>query len=388
MAKSKAKVANQRTTVTTVRTTAPDDDDEIKLSTSEPIPDRDELAALIELGSESEVRWKVTKLSEPNSGYCADYSSNELSLSRIQEDWGGGRYRIRGTNDLGQFVGQRDMKIADKPRQQQLQVVQQQPQQELQAQMYKMMLDAARDQSSMLQNLLTSMINRPATQASDPLAMIAALKDILKPEKSDGGIEVLLRGLELGKELSGEGTGDNWSGLIGKGIDTFKPLIERIAKEPEKNPRGTANQEAAPAPAARLPAPGTVPAQQEGDNVNVIQMTKILPWLQAQVKALLVQAVRDKEPALYAAVFLDNLPDFVSVELILQRFGQENAIDELSTINGGVLQYRQWFEEFRDEVLQQINEAMGNTPAHGNHVSNLQPGDPIGGEVLEHDGDG
>jgi hypothetical protein len=388
MAKSKAKVANQRTTVTTVRTTAPDDDDEIRLSTPESIPDQDELAALMELGSETEVRWKVTKLSEPNSGYCGDYSSNELSLSRIQEDWGGGRYRIRGVNDRGQFVGQRDQKIADKPRSQQLQVMQQQPQQDLQAQMYKMMLDAARDQSSMLQNLLTSMINRPAAQSSDPLAMIAALKDILKPEKSDGGIDVLLRGLELGKELSGDGSGDNWTGIVGKGIDTFKPLIDRIAaNQPQARPRGAPAAEAAPAPNPQLPAPGTIPATQ-GDDMNVIQMAKILPWLQAQVKALLVQAQRDKEPALYAAVFLDNLPEFVPVELILQRFSQPNAIDELGSINAGVLRYREWFEEFRIEVLNAIQEAAAEANQSQEFTSGISATDPIGGETLEHDDGG
>lgn len=383
--KAKTAAVHRRTTTTVVEGAG----DEINILDNEPEQDQDELSALLELGGENEIKWQVSKLSQPNAGFCTDYSSGELSLSRIQDEWGGGQYRIKGTDTRGRFVGQRTIRIADKAKPQQQQA--QQPQQDLQALLYKTMLDGAQRQADMLQNLLITMIQRPekTTAAPDPIAMIAALKDIMQPAPApkDNGIDTLLKGLELGKELAGggDGGGGDWSSVIGKGLDTFKPLLVEGMKQQQAQQAPAMGTHQAP---RTLPAPaasGATVNNQEGQNVNIVQMAKVLPWMQQQVRALVHQASRGKDPALYAEVFMDNLPEFVTVELIVERFNQESALDDLAAINSGVLNYREWFEAFRVEVLELISADPEDLPDFAGGISTDAP---IGGDVLDHDGGG
>ncbi|MGN5503947.1 hypothetical protein, partial [Campylobacter coli] len=82
-----------------VRTSAPLEDDEINLGSQEPEQEVDGLAGLLELGGDDEVVWRITCLSpSAKAGFCTEYNTSDLSLMRIQEEWGGGRYRVQGRN--------------------------------------------------------------------------------------------------------------------------------------------------------------------------------------------------------------------------------------------------------------------------------------------------
>lgn len=350
---TKAKAAKIReTTTTVVRREGGDDEIELQQQAPQQIDDdqgvHDELAGLLELGAD-ETRWQITRISPADkAGFCTEYTGGDISLIRMQEDLGGGRYRIRGIDSRGRFIGQRTVFIADKPRSLQ-QPAPQTLGNDAQQAMFNMMQQQAQQQIQMLTNLVTGLIAKPAqvTPPPDPIAMIAALKDIMKPEVRDSSIETLLKGLELGKELASGGDGDGMASVIGKGIDTFGPMLEQ----------GLRSRAAAPQPVqARVvnPVAPQIQQPQEATNVNAFELAKLLPWMQGQLRALIHQAARQRDPALYAEVFMDNLPEFITPQLLLDRFSSASALDDLASLNSGVLNHSRWFEEFRAHVLEYL----------------------------------
>ena len=83
-------------------------------------------------------------------------------------------------------------------------------------------------------------------------------------------------------------------------------------------------------------------------------MLKLLNWVRQQTTMLCYQASRGKQPALYADLFLDNVPEGITVETLAEQLQGEGAIEKLAAINGDVLKHRAWFEQFRDEVLARL----------------------------------
>jgi hypothetical protein len=105
-------------------------------------------------------------------------------------------------------------------------------------------------------------------------------------------------------------------------------------------------------PGARTAQPTiaeTVQVQPGDENVKLLQQYN---WLKAQVGHLVVQAARGKSPELYAEVLLDNLPPFITPGEILERLKVDDALTQLAQIDERVTQYAEWFEEFRDAVLE------------------------------------
>ena len=108
-------------------------------------------------------------------------------------------------------------------------------------------------------------------------------------------------------------------------------------------------------PAAVQSEAPPAPSQEEQPVLQKLQ------FVRAQINALLVQAARDRDPELYAAVMLDNLPDFITEDEILERFSAPDAIDTLIGLDSRVGQYRQWFEEFRRAVIAGFDTEEGET---------------------------
>lgn len=178
---------------------------------------------------------------------------------------------------------------------------------------------------------------------------------------------MLLKGLELGRDLGGDSGGTDIMGLLGKGLDMAKPLISRGLENATQHRPVAALPAVPPVLPVQVPTLGT-PTAVESVNpnppseVNVAPLTeqetmmKMLAWLQKQLAALVRQAVLKKEPGLYAEVFLDNVPDFVPIELLVAQIGADNAIDRLSQLNIGVAQNREWFEQFREACIEILNQ--------------------------------
>lgn len=378
-----------------------DGSEEIELEPADDLPagideDADALAELDEMGGAG-ARYEVRRTSPaPFTGYVGTYPRDQFSPDRLFSEWGGGNYtiRVRGTN--GQMIGSKQLQLAGNPHHKAEPAVQHAaPAQggslvgEL-APVLAAMQKSSESQISLLTSLVTGLINKPAPvlpPAPDPLAMIAALKDVLAPAKGDTGgdaVKLLLQGLELGKELAGGGGESSMADVALKGFDTLKELAAVTA------PATPAPRKPAAPPAA---APGTVPAQvappnkqpaappAQGAPVNP-NMAK-LQWLKQQTVALCGIAARDKDPALYAEVFLDNLPETFDVQEVLTQMQTPGAIDRLALLNPNVKKFAAWFEEFRQEVialLTDVDDPVERTGDEGEVVS-----DPEGGAIIDAD---
>lgn len=354
---------------------------EIHLDPAAPGPDDDAIAKLKELGDGSDARYEVRRTSPADlAGYCCTYSQDELTLERLQEEHGAGKYNIRGRRGDGAFLPSVSVQIAPLPKHKQpapapAPVHTGSVMGEL-APLLTAMKDSTDRQVNMLTNLLTALIQRPdpkPEKGPDALALITALVPVLRPPKTDSAadsVKLLLQGIELGKELGG-GDGDGMAGLLGKGLDTVKTLATL--------PRGAARRPAparVAAPAAPAGAAGTVPALEppqpaaaaapvvteapaaaadEATDANGADAS-ILQWLDNQVRLLVHQAKADKDPELYAELFLDNLPPGLDEGIVYAQLTEPDALDKLAAFNGEVLELRDWFEDFRGEVLRLITE--------------------------------
>ena len=342
--------------------------------------DADIMAALQALGGADEVKWQVTKTHPiDQAGYCATYSSAELSLDRIREEYGAGKYRIRGLNEKNRFIGGKNVALTHTVKKVEP-VVQKSHDtpsftdmialmnQSSQRQMDMMMM-MQKSQTDMLAAILGS--GRANAPAYDPnaaqanmIAMMGVMKDLFKPSET-GAVDMLMKGLELGRELGGgEGGGMDWMTLAAKGLDTIKPALEAQAAAPVRaNPRPQPRQLVQPQPQpARLPsapAPEPVkppetaqPKPETEDNMNL----QLVMWVKNQVKLLAYQAKRDSDPELYATVFLDNLPPEVTEEQILANFSPADALEKLSLVAPEVIEHKAWFERFRTSVIEMLTE--------------------------------
>lgn len=370
--------------VTTVEETVAEEQLGSELDLEPDTPDGDEgedfLTVLGDLAGGSEARCEIRRTSPADfAGYCCTYPLSEMSLDRLQGEWGGGKFNVRVRNARGEFKGSTSIQIAGKPRHRDdtnavpVVAVPAAPQQDLGA-ILKAAMDANKPQIDMLTSLVTALINKPVPAPPPPgpdtLEVIAALAPILKPDKGGGGdpadaVKLLMQGIELGKDLAGGGDGDSMLGLAGKGLDMVKTLAAQQPRRPVLPPPARRVPTRAPALAPPGKEPGTVSAQESAvppaDEVEVVNpqdppMIKLLGWIKQQTQLLVYQAARGKDPQLYADLFLDNLPQGVSLETIHEQMSAPDALEKLAQVNPAVRQHPEWMERFRQAVLDGIGE--------------------------------
>lgn len=103
--------------------------------------------------------------------------------------------------------------------------------------------------------------------------------------------------------------------------------------------------------------------------MNVMSLLPHLPWLRDVLGRMLQGAARGKSPQVYAALFLEEIPDDVSGETVLQLLG---APDWFASICKLIPQWNDsrlypWLDAARTEILTTIHRSMGVPPgaAHG-----------------------
>lgn len=344
-------------------------------------PDEDDaLAELRGLGVDGEYKFTVSRVARKpgeQSGYCATYQAGDLSLDAIRDQFGGGKYKVRVTDSGGRYVANRTLEIMDVPKKDapaapaainvpsgmDLQGIASllsavKPGGDGATSIMPMILAMMDNQAKMF----TALMNRPEPESMKPMELIAMMK-ALQTDKTSDPVELLMRGLELGKSLGGGGEDTSFMGVAKTGLEALMPLIQQQATQPAALPAPVRRQLPAPAPAqlpnsspAMVPIPNAVqeaaPAQETGD-VNIL---KKIAWIRSQTAALVAQASRNKDPALYAEVFLDNLPPGITADEIFERFSAPDAVSQLAQLDARVSQFAPWFEQFRQEVLSSFTD--------------------------------
>lgn len=390
--------------VTTVEETVEEGSAGEELTVLEPGEDDeggDFMGVLADLAGGAEVRCEIRRTSPSDfAGYCCTYALSEMSLDRLQSEWGGGKFSVRLRAADGSFKGSTNIQIAGRAKNRDdappvVSAAPAAPAIDLSG-IVTAINAANQGQVTMLTELVKGLIARPEPKVEkgpDVLEVVTALAPILKPDKSGGdpgdAIKLLMQGIELGKDLAGGGGGgDDFTNLALKGMDMVKSVA---ANQPRQVARPV-QRRAPPRPALAAPgspAPGTVVAEEAAPAVEAIKqdappMLKLLGWIKQQAALLVHQAKRKKSPELYAELFLDNVPDGVSLETIYEQMAADDAVDKLAEITGNaeVLQHRAWFEEFRQEVLDQLVDDGEEEQAAANaadRIEEAQPGDGGGG---------
>lgn len=367
--------------------------DEIEIETPvdpEDVEDRDALAELEELAG-SDARFEVRRTAPAAFvGYVGTYTRDVFSLNLLYSEWGGGNFTLRVKNTRGEYVGTRRVVLAGSPhhKKEVLEPVAVAPSSGIgeMAPLLAAMQSNTDKQIGMLTTLLTGLLNKPPPAAPDPIAIIASLKDILKPDKGDSGadaVKLLLQGVDLGKSLGG-GEETSMADVFLKGFDTLKDVAKIAPTAPGARPA-----QRIPARVASVP-PGTVPASEPAEAPNKEVPTleqRQREWIRKQTLFLVHQAKRKKDPGLYAELFLDNLPDFVPVADVLTQMRDPDIVAKLSFLVPDVAGFSEWFEEFRLEVVEQIENPEADDFAEVDDPGETDPhaddeamGEPLPGE--------
>lgn len=257
-------------------------------------------------------------------------------LDRVKDEYGGGKYEASLFKN-GKLFRKFNFNIAN-PR---LSFVPKNNQSDLLA-IANMMATQQEKQFAQLKELMQ--VNKPV-QSFNTLEMITGVITLMgqmknlfpQPAPSDKSVDLLLKGMELMKDF----TGDKGESSL---IDVFRDLI----KSPllEKAIEGTASH--VPNPTLANPAllnPAQISATKPGeDKMNLI--------VRGYLNQLIKKAAQNSDPELYAAFILDNVPEKTVREYLLR----EDLMAQLTAVNPQAAQYTEWFNELKNNIVEMLAE--------------------------------
>lgn len=323
--------------------------------------DDDVIAELLSLDGSDGVRYTVHKEpSQPGQkrAYCNVYTSEELSLDAIRSTFGGGTYRITGRDAQNHYTTSKQITILDLPKPPVPNgggdfIARGERTNGEAMQMFMKMYEAQSQQ-------ILALMNRPLPVApSGPTAMeLVSLIKAMERKESDP-IATLLKGIELGKAVGGGGE-TSMLDVAAQGLSALAPLIQQQANKPRAPVQPPPQQLPPAAPGTVAPPAADAPKEEKtGEQVEIL---KRLNWLRVSVSQLVNMAARGKDergefikdPDLYAEVFMDNIPDFVTIDEIVERLSAPNGLQQLAQVVPAVAQHAEWFEQFRRACLDSV----------------------------------
>lgn len=177
----------------------------------------------------------------------------------------------------------------------------------------------------------------------NPMEVIKGLADVFKsmmPTTQPGmnALDALKTAASILNEMRGDEGEPIQRGVNATGMDVFMKLIDKFGPALLA---ASVNQPGQPAQAA-LAAPVKVEgAQPETEDQAVTQFKMGLAFL-------VNQAMADNDPAVYAEMILDNVPE-ADVEKFLQN---DNWLDYLGGFESRVKNFPKWFTELREAVIE------------------------------------
>lgn len=357
--------------------------------------DADELRALAELDSGGDVKFQVWRLlpfdKDHPKGFVCELMSAELTIAKVQEDCGPGRYRIRGIRSNGTYAGQRTIDISPPPKSGPVAVAgaasgqpssmadvlmlietQNERRRQEDKERSENMLKWAGVLTPVLAPVLAGLFQKGPSLA-ELTTSLANLKELQGGNDSQlSRIEEFSKMVEVVRGMTGEEkTGSTWVDLIRDGIKEAGPVITGLVAQ-----RGGTLPANPPANAPPLPLqpPPNPPAQnvKQGD-----PMLQLMGWLKDQLNGLTHQASLNKDPSLYAEVVLDNMPAGVDPKLLQTFLARPDWWAALTQFYPQAQSYPAWFAECRGELLKGLNEMIRavETPAASPAAPSAMPHD-------------
>lgn len=334
-------------------------------------------------------------LPDTKKGYVGELTPAEFTYETVRKRWGAGRYRIRCMGPRGMVPGGGTIDIAEQAEA----APGTQPAGDLLS-VLRAEREAERDRERAEKNereerflkwgailvpvltpAISGLFGAKKEGITELVTALASMKQLQGGDESK--VDQFIKMFELAQSVGGKGGGEtNWLDIVKEGISGARPLIENLATRalsspsPDGAPRGGFGL--SPALTSPLTTPPALPSSSatptpdpstSGSNQDN-PMLALLPWLKNQLEFLIVQAARDRDPALYAELMVDNLPDAVKPENLVQLVSQDNWWTVLQNFNPQVKPYQGWFTGFRQELLvmlsgeERSNQGM-DQPHHG-----------------------
>lgn len=107
-------------------------------------------------------------------------------------------------------------------------------------------------------------------------------------------------------------------------------------------------------------------------DMNLFALAPHLPWLKDQLNRMGNAAVRGKDPELYAALFLEELPEGIDINVVGQLLAAQDWFGKLCAVDGRLNRedFLPWFTSLRDHILRSLQAESG---AHMAQHSEPQP---------------
>lgn len=115
---------------------------------------------------------------------------------------------------------------------------------------------------------------------------------------------------------------------------------------------------------------------ERGADMNLVSLLPHVPWLRDQLARMGTAAVRGKDPDVYAALFLEELPDGVSPGLVVQLLSRGDWYQQLCQLEPRLNREDlvPWFERMRQYLLGYLQNSSG--PVEGGPVVASTPSIP------------
>jgi len=289
----------------------------------------------------------------PNSkkeNFIIDIDAQDFSPGYIKERFGGGDYIIKAYDSNSKISLKQHLSIEGEPivqtaRPMGLSVIQPSatPQLDIAA-----LMQAMQESNRQLLAGLMQVMQPQQHSRADMLAELAQMRDIFGAPQQQSAInpmDMLIKGIELAGSMAPKAGGET-SGMdvLLESIKSFAPAIGAVVAQ------SASNQARAPQP---RPAP-TVQPQAMIENTATAEQPQLTQedneamMFKYYVGMLVGFAAENRDPALYADLIADNLPENKINELL----NHPDVIGMLGGVNPGVLVHRAWFEAVISELRQ------------------------------------
>lgn len=388
--------------------------------------DKDEGGALIRITDElratagARVQIVRTYPSTPDlAGHVGDMTPDEYSAERVRQLYGPGRYRIRFVGPNGYMPGGGALHIAKLREDGPASTAGAGTVSEVAALIKAMReTDEARAKESAARrdrlielaipgglSLLTALLTKgsgsdsqlttalitafkPQQQMTmqDMLALMVKVQELQRPQETGDQLDKLEKIIGIAKQLGGDSDsgGDTWIGfareLVKEGLPAARAAIEAMtqsrqaatAPQVQIQPRVMMPGPAAPtlqaqpsAPAAQqpqVPASAPMAAADPNPKPGDDMLAMFMPMIREQAARILRWAAQDRNPAAYAEVFLDELPEYVGKYITPPK-----ALEWLQSPNWWAVllerfpeaaAHEKWLDEFRQELIDVLSAEM------------------------------
>lgn len=347
--------------------------------------EKDDISKLQSLLKELDMSGGVARIFRQRPGqadypYLSEMPIDAFSLENLKRIFGGGKYLVRFAAKGGRYVrsirfaidncfkGEMDTVPAPAAPVQQndnnnallafMMQQQQSQQQQQQAMMTLMITMMTESQKSMAGVMAAALGGKPSNEPASKFieVMMPMLTESMRPR---GGISELAETVKLTKELMGppqpekEEKDDMLERLMTVGAPLIGAFMNRNTPQPQPQPRPVAPA----APAALPPTQEQLAQAKAQDLLNKLRfVTPIL--VRAAKKNAFIDSYLD---------ILDDSLDDESYEMLTYALQRDDWISTLFSDNPDVIANRQWFDNFREAILNpdEDTDAAGEAPQPG-----------------------